>query len=347
MAAKEGRNSQAFPRAFLDTLWFIGENRVALLVVWALAIGTGAAALIGLARRPRRARAGALDGQSGGPPVTLALVLAVTGLHLAMLTVMAKPGLDAYVIYGYPTVSVLVAVLAALLCARAAARWGQRAGGWVGAATIALLIVIYRPDAMRWDAAKVGVWWHDGAAAACSWRFAEGFERETDYGSTPGQGREQHAIERCRSLSEDAQILDCIGGIARELEWRQPGGRVRGNPPPQLTPAERLAYAYEYGTHRKGDRSVCADFLDADLTETCTAAVILECLHYADLYTKLVAGQGVVRPACEVPAPPLEGYWAATRRDLLSRTGGTTPNLTRAWGDDDLRACQSVFDACY
>jgi hypothetical protein len=334
IASKEQRNSHAFPGPFFDTLLFLGEYRVALLAAWALAIAVGVALLIRSARRSH-------------PVLTLALVIGVTCAHLAMLAVMAKSGLDAYVIYGYPTLVVLLAVLAAVICDGATRRWGERAGAWLGAATVATAFALYRPDAMSWGLPNVEAWWRDRASAACSWRFAEGFERETDYGLTPGQSREQHAIERCRSLSETPQVLDCIGGIARELEWRQPGGRVNGGPPAELTPAERLVYAYQYGTHRKGNAAVCADFTDPDLTAACTAAVQLECLHYGDLYTKLVTGRGLARPACVVPAPPVDGYWAATRNDLFSRTGGARPDLTRAWGDDDLRACQPVFDACY
>ena len=334
ITSKEQRNAQAFPRAFFDTLLFLGEYRVELLVAWALAIAVGVALLIRSARRSH-------------PVLTLAVVISVTCTHLAMLAVMAKPGLDAYVIYGYPTVVVLLAVLAAAICAEATRRWGDRAGAWVCAATIAAAFALYRPDAMSWGLPNVEAWWRDRASAACSWRFAEGFERETDYGLTPGQTREQHAIERCRLLSETPQVLDCIGGIARELEWRQPGGRVNGGPPPELTAAERLAYAYQYGTHRKGNAAACTDFTDPDLAAACAAAVQLECLHYGDLYTRLVTGRSLARPACVVPAPPMDGYWAATRSDLFSRSGGVTPNLTRAWGDDDLRACQPVFDACY
>jgi hypothetical protein len=352
IASKEGRNSQAFPQAFFDSLLFLGEYRIELLAAWVLAIAVGVALLVRSGIRYQRdGRRGFPLGESASPPavppLTLAMVVSVTWLHLAALTVMAKSGLDAYVIYGYPTLVVLFALFLASVCAQASVRWGEGAGAWAGAAAIALSLVLYRPDAVTWGSAKVAALWQNRAGAACSWRFAEGFERETDYGLTPGQTREQHAIERCRSLSEDAQILDCIGGIARELEWRQPNGRVDGEPPAELSQRERRAYAYQYGTHRKGNVAACGDFASPDLTATCAAAVELECLHYGDLYTQLVTGRGLARPRCPVPEPPIDGYWAATRLDLLSRTAGTAPNLTRAWGDDDLRACRTVFDACY
>ncbi len=342
IASKEGRNSQAFPRAFVDTLLFLGEYRIELLAAWALAIGFGVVSLVRLGLRARRTRASA-----AGSPVTLALVVVVTGLHLAVLAVMAKPGLDAYVIYGYPTLSVLFALLVAAICASAERRWGESGARWVGAASILVAFVLYRPDAVSWGSASVEAWWRDDARAACFWRFAEGFERETDYGLTPGQGREAHAIERCRSLSENGQILDCVGGISRELEWRHSDGPVGDAPPAELTAAEQLAYAYQFGTHRKGNAAACADFADPALAATCTSAVTLECLHYGDLYTKIFTGQGLRRPRCMIPPPPLAGYWAGTRDDLLSRTAGTAPDVRQAWGDDDMRACQPVFDACY
>lgn len=337
IAAKEQRNAHAFPGAFFDSLLFVGEHRIALLAAWALAIAVGSAALVRAARRAAEV-----------PPVTLALVVGVAWLHLGMLSVMAKPGLDAYVIYGYPTIVILYALLVAAITARATARWGRAPGAWVGAAAIAATLLLYRPDAVSWGAPQVAALWHNRAGAACTWRFAEGFLREADLGlAPPGESREQHAIARCRALSDAGQVAECIGGIARELEWRQPGGRVHGSPPADLTTSERTAYAYWYGTHRKGNTEACRDFDSADLTATCDAAVALECLHFADLYTKLTTGQGLAAPRCPLPEPPVDGFWAARRRDLLGRTGGRAPDLTRARADDDLGACKPILDACY
>jgi hypothetical protein len=189
--------------------------------------------------------------------------------------------------------------------------------------------------------------WRNADAAACSWRFAEGFEREHQYGlAPPGRTREQHAIERCRSLSEQDQILDCVGGIARELNWRQ-DGTVNGEPPAGLSAAERRAYAYHWGTHRIGKLERCGDFSSPELAADCVAAVQLECLVFADVLTRFAFARGIAQPRCQLSAPPMNGYWAAMRRDLLARPSGTGPDLLPASGDNDLRACQPVLRACY
>ena len=350
MASKAGRNSHAFPRAFLDSVFTLAEFRVELLVAWTLAIAAGVALLVrAVGRGPRTGAAGSAVGMpaAGAPPVTLALVLGVTGLHLGALAVMAQGTLDAYAIYAYPTLVVLFSLLVACLCARAAARWRDPAASWVSAAAIALTLILYRPDAVTWDPARVSAWWRNRAGAACSWRFAEGFEREYEYGLAPqGQTREQYAIERCRSLSESDQALDCIGGIARELHWRH-DGRVAGNPPAVLTAAERRAYAYYYGTHRDGNMTPCGDFKSPDLAADCAAAVQLECLIFADIVSRFVSGHDLGRPRCSIPEPPMDGYWAAMRVDLLTRTPGAGPDSEPALGEKDLRACRPVFEACF
>ena len=355
MLTKGERNVHSFPRGFLDTLTFLGDYRIELLALWALAILVGVALLL----RSWRETAGALPlprshGLRHGPcaqdrpvPVTLALVVGVTWAHLAALTVMAKSGLDAYVIYAYPTLAVQFAVLVALIAVRTAARWGEGAGAWASGALIVTTLLVYRPDAISGGFAKVSALWADRTGAVCSWRFAEGFERERDHALAPtGKTREEHAIERCRTLSEQTQILDCIGGIARELGWRR-RGKVDGEPPPGLSPEERRAYAYYYGTHRKGDIAACRGFASPEMETTCKGAVQLECLHFGDLYTRIASGRGIGAPRCAVAEPPFDGYWAAIRREPLARPMGLGPDLTRAWGDDDLRACKPVFDACY
>jgi hypothetical protein len=346
MAHKLERNSQGFPRSLINTLLFLGEYRIELLGAWTIALCTGVALFV----RSRRRQASA-DGSATAPrqavPITLGMVLGVSVFHLAELSVMARNGLDGYVIYGYPTLVVLFSVLVAFVCTQVAGRWGDAAGVWVGAAAIALTLVLYRPYAVTWGSGTVAALWRNQAGAACSWRFAEGFERVYAYGlAPPGQTRDQYAIAGCRSLSEPAQVLDCIGGVARELNWRE-NERIDGAPPAELSPSEGRAYAFHYGVHRKGDTAPCGDFHDRELGAICAGAVRLECLLYGDVYTRIVSDHGIGRPRCDVPEPPMEGFWSAIRLDLLARTGTERPNLERAWGDDNLDACKPVFDECF
>lgn len=351
MLAKEQRNSQLFPHAFLNTIWFLSEYRFELLAAWILSLAVGIALLV---RSCASSRAQRLPGSAAAArsprtlPVSLAAVVGVSCTHLVALTVMAKHGLDAYVIYGYPTIVVLFCVLLGLTHRRVVVRWGEGAGNWVGGAMIAATFVLYRPDAAAWAPEQVAALWRNQAGAACSWRFAEGFEREFEYHLVPaGQTREQHAIERCRSLSAEGQVLDCIGGIARELHWRHADGRVEGGPPAGLSPTEEQAYAFLYGTHRKGKTAPCSDFSNPRLVAVCTAAVELECLHYADIYTRIVTARGLGPPRCDIPEPPMGGFWTTRRQDLLNSTTGSGPHLERAWGDDDLASCGPVFRRCY
>jgi len=122
---------------------------------------------------------------------------------------------------------------------------------------------------------------------------------------------------------------------------------VAGEPPAELDAAERRAYAYVYGTHRKGNSAACNDFADPQLAADCLAAMQMECLVFGDFYTRIATGEGLAPPRCAVPEPPMRGYWSAMRAELLSRSDGRAPDLTRAWGDDNLQPCQPVFDACY
>jgi hypothetical protein len=340
--SKEHRNSQAFPKAIINSLLFLGEYRIELLTTWALALVSATVAWVRSVLGARRTAAPA-----GGVSVALGVVIGISWFHLAALSVMAKSGLDAYVIYGYPTLAVLFALLIAHACNDVVRRAWLRPLA-AGAVAVAATLVLYRPFALTWGTDVVRALWHDREGAVCSWRFAEGFEREQEFGLAPGGlTREEHAIRRCRSLSEPDQVLDCIGGIARELVWRQADGRVHGEPPAELDARERRAYAYQYGTHRKGKMAPCDDFTDAELVATCRAAVALECLHYADLYTRIFTAHFIGPPRCEIPEPPMRGFWSARRRDLLRRRTGVRPNLMRAWGDDNLDACRAVFDRCY
>ena len=351
MLVKGERNVQGFPYAFFRTLLLLGEYRVELLAAWGLALAAGIAWFVRSPEQPHSADARSIPEvaapSTGGRPFTIGIVTAVALLHLILLSVMARSGLDAYVIYGYPSIAILFSLLVARVCAFAGAHRGERTEIWAGIAAILVTLVLYRPDALTWGFPKVIALWRNHAGAACSWRFAEGFEREYDYHlASLGPSREQHAIQRCRSLSEADQILDCIGGIARELHWRHQG-KVDGAPPAELSAAEGRAYAYDYGTHRKGKSDACSDFRSPDLMAMCVGAVQTECLLYGDIYARLVSAEGLARPRCPLVEPPMNGFWAATRLDLLTRTGGTRANAELAWGDDDLRNCKSVFDQCY
>ncbi len=339
----------AFPEAFLDDLATLGEHRIELLALWAAGIVAGGAWLI--ARHARRGRIAAPPSLpppgSAGLPVTLAMVLAFVGLHAAALTVMAQGGVDAYSIYSYPTLVVLSALPAAWLCVRVETRWGRRHARRAAAAAAVVATLLYRPDSLAWTPAAVSASWRDADAAACSWRFAEGFGRERDSGWVPGgTTREQHAVARCRSLSDQDQVLDCVGGMARELNWRR-NGRVSGAPPAGLSAAEERAYAFHWGTHRFGDVGPCSDFEHPELTADCVAAARLECLVYTDMLARLAFARGLSRPHCPLREPPMNGYWAAMRRALLARPAGEEMDLPPASAGTDLRACASLLRACY
>jgi len=71
----------------------------------------------------------------------------------------------------------------------------------------------------------------------------------------------------------------------------------------------------------------------------------MECLQFADINTRFFAGRFLGKPRCPVAAPPMNGYWAALRSDLLSRPPGTGPYLARTIAD--LSACKPALDACY
>jgi hypothetical protein len=325
-----------FPQAFLADLSALGEHRIGLLALWAASlIGSGALLVRLLARRQRL------------PPVAVALVLAFTCLHLAALTIMAQGPPDPYSIYGYATAVVLFGLLVGWACAGVEARWGRRAAALAGAAATAVSLFVNRPDALAWRPEAVAGLWRDTEAAVCSWRFAEGFEREHQYGlAPPGMTRERYAIERCRLLSEPDQVLGCIGGMARELNWRR-DGRVDGEPPAGLTARERRTYAYYWGTHRMGSLERCSDFDDPELAADCAGAVELECLVFTDVLTRLASGRGLARPRCLLRPPPANDYWAAMRRDFLARPPGARPDSPPPPGRDDLRACRAIVAACY
>ncbi len=346
IADKAERNSRMFPQAFLDSIAALADHRIALLIVWGAALGVGIALLRSTTRRstsPARP-----PGTAPDRPIVLGLVLFVTCLHLLMLMAMARLGTDPYAIYAFPTLAVLHAVLVATAVDYASRRWGRTGAALAAVAFVGLTLVSYPPFELQFSTRKAEALWHNQRGAACAWRFAEGFEREQRYGlAPPGRTAEQHAIERCRSLSEPDLVLDCIGGIGRELNWRQ-NRRVGGEPPTGLTAHERRAYAYHYGTHRKGDVAACGDFASAELRAECAAAVQLECLVFADHFTRAIERVGLEHPRCDVPPPPMNTYWAAMRDEFLARSAGATPDLSRVGGEDTLLLdCEPILRACY
>jgi hypothetical protein len=141
-------------------------------------------------------------------------------------------------------------------------------------------------------------------------------------------------------------VLDCVGGMGRELAWRR-GGHVRGAPPVALSEDELRAYAYHYGTHRYGDDRDCADFDDPRLVAECRAAVRSECLVFGDALTRLRSARPIGRPSCELMEPPNDAFWAAVRRDFLSRPPGPGPDVPRTASRDALEPCRATYAACF
>lgn len=350
LAGKAERNAQAFPAAFVDSVLRLAEHRVALLALWVLALSAGVLLVIRTAADWRRAAAqraiGSPTSQPAGPPLTLALamVVGITVLHAAALLLIAQGGLGPYVIYGYPTLSVLVAVVVGLACERARARVGNGAGVATAAIATAAMLLLYWPPVQTWSVDRMLKLWRQQGGAACYWRFAEGFEREHDYGRVPrAETREQYAIARCRSFDEPAQVLDCIAGIARELNWRR-GGTIDGGPPEALSPPERRTYAFGYGTHLGGETSRCDGLTDPELRRDCVDAAYLECLMFADIEVRMRSGRGLGRPRCAIGPPPMDGFWATIHADLLARP---VRAVDVAGLVDDSDRCTEVLAACY
>ena len=235
VTGKAGRNSGGFPGSFLSSVAMLGDHRIELLAAWALAV---AVALVSAIRRRSAA---------------LGIVLGFLGFHVMALTVMAQGGLDAYTVYAYPALTVLFAVLVAVAVKRVAARWGARPGVWAAGAAIVVTVILHRPDAVTWGTGTVAAMWREREGAACSWRFAEGFGREYGRGPWPkGQTREEHVIERCRSLSDD-QGVDCIGGIARgaPLAPRREGCQRRASRGARRARAPRLLVSLRHTPSRR------------------------------------------------------------------------------------------------
>ena len=339
------RNARGFPQAVIQGMLSLADSRPELLAAWVLGLCVGIAALLRSARRlPGGWRA--VAGEHG--LFSLGLVVGAGILYAVAISVMAQGGLEYYAVYGYPILAVLFAVLVAQVCAGVGMRWGAPAE--LGSCAVALVVtlVLHRPDALTLGLAQVAELWRNRAGAACSWRFAEGFAREQRFGlAAPGQSSEQHAIERCRLLSEPAQVLDCIGGIARDMHFHR-AARVQGAPPAGLSAQEQGAFAYYYGIRRNGDAAPCDDFTSAELRGECLAGVQMDCLFQGDFATRLLSAHGLERPRCPIPEPPMDGYWASLRRGFLAAAPGAGPDLSSRIGRDQFPPrCKPVFDACY
>jgi hypothetical protein len=209
---------------------------------------------------------------------------------------------------------------------------------------VGLIVLVHRPDTLTPGFARVSALWSNRGGAACSWRFAEAFLRLQD-DAPSSQAKEQRAIALCRSLSEPPQILDCIGGVARDLQY---GSRkVDREPPASLSDAERRAFAFYYGVRRFGHMTPCDDFLEPALQSDCRTAVQLDCFNLANISTRYESGDSLARPHCEIPSPPLDGYYADMRSDLFSRPGGSAPKYAPDFNEESMGACTSLVDACY
>jgi hypothetical protein len=354
IASKLMDHARDFPSAFVRDVLALADYRSELLATWVLAIGV-ALALLRVARR----RSSIHD--SASPPSALGMTLGLLLLHVAGLTIMAQGGIDNYAMHAYPPLAILTAVLTGWLCCAASKSLGVRAGSWTGAMLVGLMVVVHRPERLRLSFEQVSALWGKRGSAACSWRFGEAFlqvqgEPGANYSllGTPALPerdreayllRERHAIELCRSLSEPTQILDCIGGIARELQYGS--GRIDGEPPSELSGIERDAYAFYYGVRRAGHIAPCDDFLEPTLRKECRTAVQLDCFVFVDTFSRFESGNPLGRPRCDIPEPPMDGYWADMRLDLLSRPTGSPPKFPPEFGKGSIGECKALVESCY
>jgi hypothetical protein len=348
-------HSRDFPWAFFSSVLNLADHRPELLATWFLAIALALGLLLRVPHRHSSIR------ENASAPSALSLTLGLLLLHVAALTVVAQGGLDYFVVHTYPPLVVLTALLAGWLCSMASKSWGVH-GTWAGAMVVALTVAVYRPDTLRPGFEQVSALWGDRGGAVCSWRFGEAFLRVqgevVNYAPSLGspdlperdkqalRKREQRAIERCRSLSETAQILDCIGGVARELQFGM-SGRVDGGPPPELSGVERRAYAFYYGVGTRGKTTRCDDFLELALSKDCRTAVQMECFIYADMATRFASGHSLGRPSCDIAVPPVDGYWTEMRADLFSRPPGSGPTVPPEFSDESMGTCKALVEACY
>jgi hypothetical protein len=124
--AKADRGAGGFPQNMLRSLDLAADHRPELLVAWALALAIGMV----LAWRARSR--------------TLALVVGFACLHLAALGVMARDFMDFYVLYGYPTIGVLLAAAVVVATEWAIAR-APRLAAVVVTCALVLVVVLHRP----------------------------------------------------------------------------------------------------------------------------------------------------------------------------------------------------------
>lgn len=348
IASKLDLHAGNFPWAFIRDVLTLADYRGELLATWLLAVGL-ALALLQVVRRRRTTP------DDAGPPSALAMTFGLFALHAAGLTTLAQGGVDYYALHVYPPLVVLTAVLAAWVCAAASKYWGVP-GTWAGAIVVGLMLVVHRPDTLRPGFEHLSGLWSKRGGAACSWRLGETFLRTVDHPSPgtlapserDGQSQspgERDPIELCRSLSEVPQILDCIGGLAREAHFRWE--RLDGEPPPGLSGVERSAYAFYYGVRRDGRMTACDEFLDTGLATACRTAVQLDCFIRLDIATRFASGHPLGQPHCDIPEPPMDGYYAEMRSELLSRPMGRAPELPREFGREQLAACKTLVDPCY
>ena len=331
-----------FPGAFIESVWNGSEYRLELVALWALALAFGVAVLV---RSIPRFRAWWAD-DATTPPWTFALVTGAALMHVTALLIMATGIFDYYTTYSYPLIAILSGLLVAWVCGRVAERVGEASTGWVYAGGVALVLLAYRPLAMEPSLDAVRALWRNQTGAACSWRLAEGFRREYESGLVPGETLQQHVIDRCRSLSDQAQVLDCIGGMARDLHHNA-GGRLDGSgPPAALTPEEMRAYAYYYGVRRNGDMAACADLGDDQLRADCIAAAQLDCIARGGWGSHLSATPSRL-PHCDIPAAPMDGYWTALRSTMFTTTSGIGLRVFERREEDQFPGCTAIFNACY
>jgi hypothetical protein len=358
LAFKAEDQLRRFPRAFVEGMTNLGEGRIELLAVWAIGLIVQTALCL---RSWIGARHGAFSGAPHGSvavrsvdsvPATLCLVVGVAWYSLAVLSVVAQGGMDHYVIEAYPTIIILFGVTIAWLCAQVSAQMGQHAGAAVGAVAVLATVLIYRPRTATCDTSAVVALWRNRTGAVCSYRFADGFARQenSDDLAAPSQAAVQHIIEGCRRLSEEPQILDCIGGLTYPWSRAMDAHKEWANElPAGLNPDERRAFAYYYGLKRHGETTVCTNLKDPDLIAQCVAAAQLECLVYSDFASRLFWGRPLPRPRCAIAEPPMQAYWAAARADLDARPATTEfghlrPELAKAVGRP---ACSAVIEACF
>ncbi len=353
ITAKLARHGRDFPAAFVSDVLTLADYRPELLAVWTLAIGLATALTLRSSRR-RAIRGGA------AVPSAIGMTLGVLVLHLAGLAIIAQGGVDYYALHTYPPLAVLTALLAGWSDAALAKIRSVGSARAAAALIIGPMLVAYRPEAPRADFGVVSALWNERGGAACSWRFGETFVRlqagAVDYSLLGTAALPEHdrraqatrvlrAVALCRSLSETVQALDCIGGIARELQYGS--GRIDGEPPAELNSGERRAYAFYYGVRRDGDLMPCDDFHEAALRNDCRTAVRIDCFVRADVTTRFASGRSLGRPRCNLPPPPMDGYWAARRLDLLSRPTRNAPEFPPEFSDKALGACKAVVAACY